>query len=82
MRIHAGGAGNSSFLSDTEGLLQVSAQDGGMIYTTQAMQMYIEWIEDYLSRHEKDGTIFINATEGGARIRGMQAMTLSEALEA
>ncbi|MCR5268051.1 MAG: DUF115 domain-containing protein, partial [Lachnospiraceae bacterium] len=63
-----------------EGLLQVRAQDGGMIYTTQAMQMYIEWIEDYLSRHKKDGTVFINATEGGAGIRGMQVMTLQEAL--
>lgn len=81
LRLHAGGAGNSSILSDTEGLLQVAAQSGGMVYTTQAMQMYIEWIEDYLKRHANEGTAFINATEGGALIRGMQVMTLKEALE-
>lgn len=81
MRIHAGGAGNSSYLSDTEGLVQVAAQGGGMVFTTQAMQMYIEWIEDYLKRHANESTTFINATEGGALIKGMQVMTLEEALE-
>lgn len=80
MKLHANGAGNSKVLSDAEGLVPVTSLGGGTVYTTQAMQMYIEWIEDYLKRHADDGTVFIDATEGGARIRGMRTMSLKGAL--
>ncbi len=79
MQVHANGAGNSSVLSDTEGLVKVTAQDGSDLYTTAAMQMYIEWFERYVSAHAGEGTAFIDATEGGALIRGMKIMTLREA---
>ena len=79
MQVHAAGAGNSSVLSDTEGLIKVTGQDGSDVYTTAAMHMYIEWFERYVAAHANEGTAFIDATEGGALIGGMQIMTLREA---
>ncbi|MBO4903568.1 MAG: motility associated factor glycosyltransferase family protein [Lachnospiraceae bacterium] len=80
MQIHAKGAGNSRILADTQGLVEVASQNGEKLYTTAAMQMYIQWFERYMSAHAGEGTEFIDATEGGAKIQGMRIAKLNEIL--
>lgn len=53
----------------------------GVVYGHSAMVSYLSWYEEsarYLARVRPDLDL-INATEGGARIRGFQEMTLEEA---
>lgn len=53
----------------------------GLVYGVSAMVSYLSWYEEsarYLAKVRPDLDL-INATEGGARIRGFQEMTLEEA---
>ena len=53
----------------------------GLVYGVSAMVSYLSWYEEsarYLAKVRPDLDL-INATEGGARIRGFQEMTLDEA---
>lgn len=77
-KYHADGAGRSNTIESLDGLLKVKASDGTILYTTQAMNMYREWFEEYIKRHENCKTEFINATEGGVKISGMKEMALED----
>lgn len=77
-KYHADGAGRSTTIESLDGLLEVKASDGTILYTTQAMNMYREWFEEYIKRHENCKTEFINATEGGVKISGMKEMALED----
>jgi hypothetical protein len=51
---------------------------GKLIYTSKSLDMYRQWIENRI-KGIKD-IEFIDATEGGARIKGMQIRKLSECI--
>ncbi len=80
MQMHANGAGNSAVLSDAQGLVEVASLNGEQLYTTAAMKMYVEWFERYVAKHADEDTEFIDATEGGAKIKGMRIAKLAEVL--
>ncbi|HMM19540.1 MAG TPA: DUF115 domain-containing protein [Selenomonadales bacterium] len=60
------------------GYMNIKANDGGEVLTDAVFYQFLcffqEWIKDYPDRE------YINATEGGAFIKGTQVMTLREAL--
>lgn len=57
-------------------LRRVRGNDGGELYTDELLFTYLEQFEKDIARTPRR---VINATEGGARIRGTQTMTLAEA---
>lgn len=61
---------------DTKGLFPVESVDGGFVYTTRILNMYREWIENRI-KDEKE-IEFIDATEGGALIKGTKVCQLSK----
>ncbi|MBC7106903.1 MAG: motility associated factor glycosyltransferase family protein, partial [Firmicutes bacterium] len=61
-----------------EGFIPVEGNLGGIVYTKSTWLSFREWFERVFAAVQ-DRTI-INATEGGARIRGTLVMTLREAL--
>ena len=83
-KIHAMNAGRRELWDDMTGLIKIKPSDGGMVYTNPAMEMYREWFGMRIAkaRKEQDGQLpeFINATEGGAYIEGMEYCTLAEAI--
>jgi hypothetical protein len=60
-------------------LKTVVGQNGEMLETNSAYYSFLLWFENEIAK-TKD-TIFINATEGGARIKGTLQMTLKEAID-
>ncbi len=59
-------------------LRRVVGVDGGELYTDELLFTYLEQFEKDIA---SVGRTVINATQGGARIRGTQTMTLEEARE-
>ena len=57
---------------------KVEANNGGTLLTEANMEMYRKWFEE---RILQQNVRVINATEGGAKIKGAEVMTLKEALE-
>jgi hypothetical protein len=74
---HAEGTGERS-ISGTEDLKQVESIDGGKVYAGSVFIMYREWIERRIVGVPE--IEIINATEGGARIKGTKERTLREIL--
>lgn len=58
----------------------VDDQNGGKIETSVLLTSYRDWFEHYM-KHEFKGKDIINATEGGANIRGMRNMTLRDVID-
>lgn len=58
---------------------QIKAFDGGIVNTSNLFVVYREWIERRIQQEKE--CRFINATEGGAYIEGMQHMTLKDAMK-
>lgn len=79
-KYHADGAGRSNAIESLDGLVEVFSSSGDKLYTTQAMNMYREWFEKYVDSHSGEDVLFINATEGGARIAGMTEKPLKSVL--
>jgi hypothetical protein len=63
----------------TEGLIPVKSIDGGIVYASKLFIMYREWIENRILE-AKDVEV-IDATEGGARIKGTKICALSEIIK-
>lgn len=57
---------------------KVSANQGGQLYTDELLLTYLEQFETDIAQTPRT---IINATEGGARIRGAKVMSLREASE-
>jgi hypothetical protein len=51
---------------------------GRIVPTNRVMLSYLRWFEDEISKSKN--TLFIDATEGGAKIKGTQALPLQDAL--
>lgn len=63
-------------LTDTTNLRQVRDINGNMVYTSKSLDYYRQWIEKRIANVE--GIEFIDATEGGALIKGMKIMKLED----
>ncbi len=55
--------------------LLVPDSSGGEVYTDQVMYSYIVWFEEYIDRIN---THFVDATEGGALIKGTEVLSAEE----
>ena len=77
---HAKGTANVGQNVDTG--IYVEAAYGGKVQTANNLKIYLEWFEKRLqNRSEEEKRIpVIDATEGGAKKRGMELMTLEKAL--
>lgn len=64
---------------EVDGLIPVKSIDGGIVYATRILTMYREWIEKRIS--ETINVEFIDATEGGAFIKGTRICSLREIIE-
>lgn len=64
--------------AETEGMRMISDIYGKQVATSRSMDMYREWIEQRIES-VRDIPI-LDATEGGARIRGMQVVTMQQLL--
>lgn len=60
--------------------LAVEVEDiyGQKVYSDKRLKMYLDWFEKQLIRYE--GLDVIDATEGGAKIRGTRIMSLKDAI--
>lgn len=58
---------------------EVEANDGGKVLTRADFNNYRKWFEEKIE--EWPHVRVINATEGGAKIKGAEVMTLAEAIE-
>lgn len=75
---HASGARDEG-ITDYSGMIMVEDVYGKEVPTTRPFLMYREWIERRIAR--KDVTMpVIDATEGGARIKGSEIRKLSDVL--
>lgn len=63
----------------SQGMLEVESVDGGTVYTTHNLNSYRNWIESFAAVNED--VEVIDATEGGALIRGTRCLTLQEVLD-
>lgn len=80
-KMHATCAGKYDMI-ETDDLLQVRDWNGNPVQTSAALDMYRRWIEKRVETAQKETpeVEFINATEGGAYIQGMQHRKLAEVL--
>lgn len=60
----------------------VDAVDGGKIPTGKNLKIYLDWLENRIARRseEEKSISIIDATEGGARKKGMKIMKLEEVI--
>lgn len=76
--------GDKDHASDTAAAREIRAEDGivvedvdgGLVKTAKNLDLYRRWIEERISKESHIS--FIDATEGGARIKGTQLRKLSE----
>lgn len=62
---------------DTEQMSLVPAVNGGTVYASNSFVMFREWIEKRMKQSDIE---CIDATEGGAKIKGCKIMSLKEAI--
>lgn len=77
---HAVGTSRREVPKESTGLKPIEAIDGSTVYTNQSFNIYRKWIEKRIAREEGTGIIFLDATEGGAKIKGTKIKTLSEVI--
>lgn len=66
--------------NEEDGICYVEGIDGKLIKSRHDWDIYRKWFENSILETEGSG-IVIDATEGGAKIRGTQIMTLSDAID-
>lgn len=67
---------------DTRNMIMVKGNYEEKVPTLMNLRTYLEWFEHYIEGMKKNGNVrVINATEGGAYIKGTELMTLKEAIE-
>ena len=61
--------------------VKVPGYYGGMVSSSLIFADFIQWFSNYVKEMDTNQCEVINATEGGAKIEGMEQMPLSEALQ-
>ena len=59
-------------------MISVEDINGQSIYTNRGLNMFRQWIESRIKGI--DGIEFIDASEGGAKIKGMKVMRLDDVI--
>ncbi len=59
----------------------VEGIDGEMVLTSPMMKGWLSWLESQVDEVKREGINCIDATEGGAKIRGTQILTLRETID-
>lgn len=77
-RSHARGVPVSENIKSTVNLRPVQDINGGTVFTTKNLYMYLRWIENRIE--EEPQVKFVDATEGGAKIKGTEIMKLQDAI--
>lgn len=77
-RYHAEGVRAAGY--EEKELVEVPGYHGGTVPTVYSFKAVIEYLESYVSALD-DKIHFINATEGGAKLQGMEQMPLFEVKE-
>lgn len=77
-KTHAASVGSRNIKGD-KNLRPVEDIHGNTVYTSMDLFSILRWIQNRISR-ERDKT-FIDATEGGARIKGTKIMTLEDVID-
>lgn len=82
-RFHANGAFENEGMLDSSSKKYYYVDDiyGGKVLTEKNMDLYRLWFEDTIRDNSNDRMIVIDATEGGALIKGTIIMSLQEALD-
>lgn len=70
---------NKNDVLNMENLIEVDSIDGGKVLTEPRMQSYIKWFENSIRNNSKVNVI--DATEGGALIRGTKIRKLSDVID-
>ncbi|MDE5967417.1 MAG: DUF115 domain-containing protein, partial [Lachnospiraceae bacterium] len=78
-KIHAGGEDVDLSANEDE-ILEVPGFYGSPVYTQVHLKSYIDFYRAYAQYHSE--VTFINATEGGAYLQGMEHMSLADAMAA
>lgn len=81
---HADGTFSDSIKeTDTSRYIMVEGNIEDEVPTISNLKGYRDWYEDYIEKiRKRDEELYvINATEGGAKIKGTEIMTLKEAIE-
>lgn len=79
---HASGTQERAKVVQDTGVL-VDSVDGGKVATGKNLKVYLDWIERRIARRtgEEKGISILDATEGGARKKGMEIVTLAQVME-
>ena len=64
---------------DSNSLREVQDINGNIVKTSKNLYIYLRWIQNRIEKEENID--FIDATEGGARIKGTKVMKLSQIIE-
>lgn len=75
---HAAGTQFGGVKKENHGLKKVEGNIESYVYTMKNLYIYLKWFERYIEQHHE--IEFINATEGGAAIKGAPAKKLCEVL--
>ncbi|MEM7306855.1 MAG: 6-hydroxymethylpterin diphosphokinase MptE-like protein [Planctomycetota bacterium] len=67
--------------AEPQQMVKVMGYKGGLVLTSETFRSYLVWLET-LARSREGRTMFINCTEGGANIRGMQHRPLADVVPA
>lgn len=76
--VHAAGTSRRNLHEDDE-LKEIEDIHGNMIKTSKHLDMYRRWIEERIAR--ENDLVFIDATEGGAKVNGTILRKLSEVVK-
>lgn len=82
-RSHADGTFQKEMKEEnTEGFIMVEGNTEKEVPTTSSLKLYLDWYEKYIDKihKEEEGFLIINATEGGAKIKGTEIMSLRDAI--
>ena len=69
----------SKDITVSENLREVEDIYGNIVYTPKNLYIYLRWIQNRINKEES--ITFIDATEGGARIKGTEILTLEKAID-
>lgn len=78
-RNHASGTAYEKEVEDSHTCM-VEDVHGGQVMTARNLNIYRKWIEKRIQREQSAGICFIDATEGGARIHGMEICRLRDVI--
>ncbi|AFM42717.1 hypothetical protein Desaci_3836 [Desulfosporosinus acidiphilus SJ4] len=68
----------NTMLSQNDDVLFLEGYEGGEVSSCQTWKLFRDWYEEFL---ENNFSLVINATEGGAKIKGTRQLALKDALK-